>query len=209
MRPARSQSTFEGQVSAGEQQPAERERTSEVRGVWFVTAASYCEKRFGAAALQSVTDEMPAPHRRALLNPDGNAWYPESMMQTSIAAMERVLAQGDSERFTGIIEGCTEEGVGLAFRVFLRVTTPAFVIRQIPFMWRQIRRGRGTVEVSPGVASASVRYGDFPYFDDPRYRLLTEGSLRALVRIATRREPDVRVVDFTRSSLHVDIRYFR
>ncbi len=185
------------------------ERESEVRGVWFVTAASYCEKHFGHPGLEAVAEEMPEPHRRALLSPDGNAWYPESMMQTSIAAMERVLARGDAEQFTSIIEGCTEEGVGLAFRVFLRVTTPAFVIRQIPFMWRQIRRGRGKVDVAPGVAGASVHYSDFPYFDDGRYRRLTEGSLRALVRIATRREPDVRVLDFTRSSLTVDIRYFR
>lgn len=197
-------------MSEGQQQPpVSGERESEVRGVWFVTAASYCDKQFGSTALKAITEQMPAPHRRALLYPDGNFWYPESMMQTSIAAMERVLAQGDAERFTSIIEGCTEEGVGLAFRVFLRVTTPAFVIRQIPFMWRQIRRGRGKVEVSPGVAKASVRYSDFPYFDDSRYRRLTEGSLRALVRIATRREPDVRIVDFTENSLHVDIQYFR
>ncbi|MCA9630022.1 MAG: hypothetical protein KC766_20265 [Myxococcales bacterium] len=197
-------------MNAGENRaPSATERASEVRGVWFVTAAQYCAKHFGATALREVADDMPAPHRDTLLNPDGNVWYPESMMQTSIAAMERVLARGDANRFTEIIEGCTEEGVGLAFRVFLRVTTPAFVIRQIPFMWRQIRRGRGKVEVTPGVASASVRYSDFPYFDDGRYRRLTEGSLRALVRIATRREPEVHIADFTRNSLHVDIKYFR
>lgn len=181
---------------------------SEVRGIWFAAAAAYCAREFGDQTLKSVLGQMPAPHRDALLFPDGNTWYPEAVMQTAIAAMDRVLAEGDPVRFTRIIEGCTEEGVSRAFRVFLRVTTPAFVLRQVPFMWRQIRRGRGDVAVVSSDASALIQYRDFPYFEDRRYRRLTEASLRALVRIATRREPDVQIIAYDDCSLDIEVRYF-
>jgi len=181
---------------------------SEVRGIWFAAAAAYCERAFGEPALKSVLSHMPAPHREVILFPDGNTWYPEAVMQTAIAAMDRVLAEGDAARFTKIIEGCTEEGVSRAFRVFLRVTTPAFVLRQVPFMWRQIRRGRGDVTVVGSDASALIQYRDFPYFGDRRYRWLTEASLRALVRIATRREPHVKIISYDDCSLDIEVRYF-
>lgn len=181
---------------------------NEVSGVWFTTARAYCLERFGAGALESVVQATPLEHREPLIRPANHRWYPEEAMQSSVAAMSRILAEGDQSRFMRIIEGCTEEGVHQVFRVFLRLSTPAFVARQVPTMWKQIRRGSGVVSVEAFPGSARIHYRDFPFFDDVHYRWLTEASLRALVRLCTRREPSVQVVSHSQRTLVVDVAYF-
>ena len=90
------------------------------------------------------------------------------------------------------MEGCTEIGVSRFFRVLLRLSTPGFVLRQVPTMWRHIRRGRGEVRVREEDGAFVLEYSDFPWFADPLYEHLTVGSVRALVRIATGKAPTIR-----------------
>ena len=87
-------------------------------------------------------------------------------------------------------------GVNRFFRVLLRLSSPAFVLRQTPTMWRQIRRGQGRGEVEPVPGGTLIRYRDFPWFDDVNYRLLAKGSLGAIVAIAGKQLPRVDISDF-------------
>ena len=104
-----------------------------------------------------------------------------------------------------MIEDCTEHGISRFFKVLLRLTTPQFVLKQVPTLWRQMRRGCGAVDVVVEENVVTVRYSDFPYFGDRRYRLLTEGTLRGLIRVATKRKAVLRISDFGADWLDVRI----
>lgn len=179
-----------------------------MKGLWFTAARLYCDREFGRENVDAIADQLPEPHRSALVKPQSSLWYPEESMQVAVDFMYRYLARSDDEAFIELIERCTEQGVGAGFRAFLRISTAGFVVKQIPAMWRQIRRGPGRVEVEERAGTALVHYRDFPYFDDRLYVLLTPASIRSLLRICTRREPRVEAVDHGADYLTAEIHYF-
>jgi hypothetical protein len=109
--------------------------------------------------------------------------------------------------FVEAMDGCTMIGISRFFRALLRVATPAFVLRQVPTMWRQIRRGDARVSVTIDGDRARIQYAQFPYFSDENYRLLTEGSLRAVVRTCTGHAPKVTLLRSTSDSLNVEVQW--
>ncbi len=168
---------------------------SEVKGVWFVTARSYIERQFGSDTLDRIVDSIPREYRGAIEEPLASTWYPEEALQQALSAMHVELANADDKRFVEIVEESTREGVTRFFRVLLRVSTPGFVLRRVPTMWKQIRRGAGKVEVTVTDGDIVIEYTEFPYFEDKLYRLLTLGSLRGLVELATHRGADIQILD--------------
>jgi hypothetical protein len=179
-----------------------------VKGVWFTTARRYVLERHGEDILARVAEEMPDAMRDALTAPLASHWYPEEALQHGMRAIHHVVADGDSDRFVAIMQACTELGVSHFFRALIRLGTPAMVLRKVPAMWKLIRRGpAATIVVDADAARAVVSYADFPYFDDPNYRSLTVGSLRAVTWICARRMPRVEIVRHSRDALSVIVRY--
>lgn len=176
---------------------------SEVKGAWFVAARAWLEERGG---LHLVARELEDDAKRALLEPIPGHWYPEASLQSALGAMRANVAPS-REELVDAIDACTVIGISRFFRALLRVASPGFVVRQIPTMWRQIRRGAGRVEVDATSGRAKVSYTQFPYFADENYRWLTEGSLRAVVRTCTGRNPRVLIVRATSDALDVDLRW--
>ncbi len=179
---------------------------SEVKGLWLVTARSWVDREHEPGAWTRVVRAVPEPHRAMIEEPLAGSWYPEEALQAAFAAMRVQLAEDDDEAFMRIIEACTHLGISRFFRVLLRATTPRFVLKQVPTMWRQIRRGPAKVVVDAADDETMIAYSGFPYFDDPNYVLVTLATLRELVRTSTKREPEVRVFEHSDSALTVVVR---
>lgn len=164
---------------------------SEIKGVWLVTAKSWVLGQRTVAELNAVARHVDPAMRSALTDPLPSEWYPEETLQQVLRGMRSVLAEDSDSRFLELMRQCTRIGVNRFFRALLRLGSAQFVLRQVPTMWRQIRRGTGRVEVETESNRIQLRYRDFPYFDDPNYRLLTLGSLGAVVELCTSSQPSV------------------
>lgn len=176
---------------------------SEVKGAWFVAARAWLEER---SALDAVAQLLTRDVRTALLEPIPASWYPEELLQDALRGVRDAVVP-DAAQFVDAMDGCTVIGTSRFFRAMLRVASPGFVLRQVPTMWRHIRRGDATVAVNLHDDKAQLTYSGFPYFSDENYRLLTEGSLRALVRTCTGRNPRVTLLRSTADSLNVEVRW--
>lgn len=177
----------------------------EVKGVWFVTARSYVLEHHGEEVLEGIRDWVDPSFRHVVEEPIASEWYPEGMLQQTIAGANQVVAQGDRDRFLRFIEGCTEQGVSRFFSVLIQLSTPAYIMSKVPFMWERIRRGPGFVEVEGRDDGSLLHYQRFPYFGDFLYRMLTVGSLHAVVRRCTGTEPDVRILEWQDDELIVHV----
>lgn len=180
--------------------------TSEVKGLWFVTARRYAVQEHGDAGLRSVLADLPAEVRPSLAEPLPSHWYPESHLQQCLDACRRVLAGNDPDRMQDLLAGCTLIGINAFWRVALRVTTPQFALRALPVSWRHMRRGRGYMRVEIEGSVGRIHYGDFPFFDDSNYRLLVLGTLEPLLSISTGNRVPVTIVSHTKSSLTAQVR---
>src|SRR5512139_866770 len=113
---------------------------SEVKGSWFVTARTYLVSEGSDELVQRVAKFLPDHQRHSLLEPLPSGWYPEESLQNALMGMRTELARGSPERFLDIMRQCTELGISRFFRVLLRLGSTEFVLRQVPTMWKQIRR---------------------------------------------------------------------
>src|SRR5687767_10627113 len=77
--------------------------TSEVRGLWFDTARRYIVDNMGQDTLVALANRVDRGYREVLLEPDPTHWYPERVLQQSLAAMHAVIANGDDAAFTDVI----------------------------------------------------------------------------------------------------------
>ncbi len=178
---------------------------SEIKGVWLVTAKRFVLASHGQEALDAIASHLAPESRGAVLEPVTSAWYPEEVLQGALAGIHREVAKQSDEVYLRMMRECTELGVSRFFRVLLRLSTPGFVLAQVPSMWAHIRRGAGKVTVESTPDGTLVRYREFPYFDDPRYRLLTQGSLQGLMKLTTRQQPRVRLGEFGSDWLDVHV----
>jgi hypothetical protein len=180
---------------------------SEVRGLWFTTAQKYVLDTAGAEALEAMVMRVERQYKEILTSPQPNEWYPERALQQALAAMHFVVTGGNDARFITAMEECTIQGVNRFFRMFLRLGSPATLLRKTPAMWSHIRRGAGNVDVTAGNTDARIKFTDFPYFRDPNYRLLTLGAVRALVTMSGARDPVVEMHGADYDWMTVDVRY--
>jgi hypothetical protein len=180
---------------------------SEVKGVWFVAARDYARAVHGQEVLDALLERTPYKYRDVYAAPIASAWYPEEALQEALSMLYEIVAQESDVIFEQIMEGCTEQGINRLFQMLLRISSPGFVLRMVPTMWRQIRRGAGHVDVDQHEGHTVIRYSEFPWFDDRLYRLLTVGSLRAIVRTCTHEEPRIDVLEAQGHSLTLRVAY--
>jgi hypothetical protein len=180
---------------------------SEVKGLWFVAARRWVVQDLGEEALRAVLAELHGPAREALEDPLPSAWYPEEALQRGLDAARRVLADDDADQMLDLLERVTMIGINAFWRTALRVTSTEFALRAVPVSWKHIRRGAGEMSVELEGGIGRIHYRDFPYFDDPNYRLLVLGTLRPLLRMSTGAEVPVNIATYTHDSLTVHAKY--
>lgn len=181
--------------------------TSEVKGVWFTSARSFVLRERGPGIVEAVARGLPRDQRDAVLSPDARRWYPEATLAAALGALRKEVAPDDAS-YAALLEGATSEGVGNVARALLRVSSASFVLKQIPTLWRAVRRGAGDVRVEVGTGRALIAYSAFPWFADDNYCVLTEASVRSLVRLVTRKPASVKIVERREDALRLEVAYF-
>lgn len=179
----------------------------EVRGAWFIAAREEVAARFGADGLEVLLNAAPAIHRPTIQLSTSRDWYPEEALQACLHSVRLSLAGGHRVRFGELLEACTERGMGSFFGTLVKLAPPRFVLSRVPDMWKSIRRGPGFVTVEHGDDATVLHYQAFPYFDDPIYEELTTHSVRAIVRLCAKVEPDVVVDRVTHDALDLRVEY--
>jgi hypothetical protein len=145
--------------------------------------------------------------KEVILDPKRSAWYPEAALQQFMGAFDEIVTHGDHKRLVAAFEECTLQGVHRFFQALLRLTSPDFLLRKTPTLWAYVRRGQGSVTVETDEKHAVVRYRDFPYFDDVRYRLLALGTLRPLATLCGGTTPRAEVLDYGKEWLDVKVSF--
>ncbi len=176
--------------------------------MWFVAARDYARDLHGQVVVDRLVAGSPPPYRDIYASPISSAWYPEAAFEQGLIVIYDVMTEGNDLMFERIMEGCTEHGIHRLFRMLLRASSPSFVLRRVPTMWCQVRRGAGHVDVEQRIdGETQITYSELPWFHNPLYRMLTVASLRALVRCCTGESPRIEVQSHTRSTLSLNIRY--
>ena len=180
---------------------------SEVKGLWFVVARRYLLDRHGPQ-LPFRMAELVAPElRSAILDPMRSAWYPEACLQEFIRAFDDLVTHGDRRRLIATFEECTLNGVHRFFQALLKLTSPDFLLKKTPVLWSYVRRNQGSVSVEADDHRAIVRYVDFPYFVNARYRLLALGTLRPLATLCGGTNPRAEEVGYGKDWLTVEVTF--
>lgn len=164
----------------------------EVKGVWFVTARRLVLRDHGEAMLRSIAGAMPDP--QVLLEPLASAWYHEDHFRDAMRAHMTVLAHHDTEVFVRFIEECTVLGVNTFFRILLRITSPAFLMRKMPSLSRQYRRNDWVCTVEADDRQAVVTWTGVPYLSDRIYRLYMVAMTVKCCELCTGHRPHCEVL---------------
>ena len=180
---------------------------SEVKGLWFVVARRYLIDRHSPELPLRMAALVAPELRAAILEPMHSAWYPEACLQEFMRTFDELVTRGDRRKLIAAFEECTLNGVHRFFQALLRLTSPDFLLRKTPVLWHYVRRNQGDVLVEADGTRAIVRYVDFPYFDDVRYRLLALGTLRPLATLCGGTNPRAEEVGYGKDWLTVELRY--
>jgi hypothetical protein len=181
---------------------------SEVKGLWFVVARSYLIDRYEPDLPARMASLVDPELKETILDPMRSAWYPEAALQQFMAAFDELVTHGDRKRLTAAFEECTLQGVHRFFQALLRLTSPDFLLKKTPVLWKYVRRGAGFVTVEADETRAIVRYRDFPYFDDRNYQLLALGTLRPLAALCGGTTARADVLDYGKEWLDVEVRFY-
>lgn len=180
---------------------------SEVKGLWFVVASRHITDRYGPELPYRIAELVAPELRPAILTPMRSAWYPEECLQESLRAFDQLVTRGDRKRLIATFEECTLNGVHRFFQALLRLTSPDFLLRKTPVLWNYVRRNQGNLTVETNEHRAIIRYTDFPYFDDVRYRLLALGTLRPLATLCGGTNPRAEEIGYGKDWLTVEVTY--
>jgi hypothetical protein len=164
-----------------------------VKGVWFVTARRHLLEVHGDPALQAVARAMKPDNGGVLLEPLPSQWYPEDVFQDAMRAVMEVHARHDPELFSQFIEACTVLGVNTFFRVLLRITSPAFLMRKMPGLSRQYRRNAWVCEVEADDVRAVIVWRNVPYLADRNYRLYLVAMMAKCCELCTSKRPTLTI----------------
>lgn len=178
-----------------------------VKGAFFVTAHRHLVENHGASALHAIARAMQKDNRHALLEPLPSHWYAEDVFLDAMKAVNVVHAQLDARVFCQFIEQCTVLGVHSFFRVLLRVTSPAYMLRQMPVMMRQFRRNDWTCEVDADDQRALITYGNCPYLTHRLYRIYGMAMVSQCVELCSSTKPAVELEEHGPDWMRIRVQY--
>lgn len=185
-------------------------QSSRIKGFVFDSVRREVSQSFGIDALDIVLlpfVEDNEAARKALLDPEVSALYPEAWMHDMIAQIHRELCVGDDAAFSEFVRGLAASAVNRFFKVILSLTSGAFVVRRIPLFFKRLRDGPAILTVHPTDEVFEIRYRRFPWCGDPTYRLTSMANVQSAVRAATKRFPAVWVErqDDTGMDIRIDL----
>ncbi|MEB2310903.1 MAG: hypothetical protein OZ921_21810 [Sorangiineae bacterium] len=177
--------------------------TSEVKGVYFVSARDALVERAEPGALARVTAALPEATRRVFEEPLTSGWYPEVALHDLVTAIWSEICDRDRERFLEFLEFALTLGMKRFFRALLGVTSPGFFLRRYPTVFSAIRRGPPHVTVEVERTSATIHVHDMPYSDDPLYHLVYEAGFNVFFLLMKRTRPRMRLMGASATALTI------
>ena len=167
----------------------------------FVTVREFLSQHLGADAYKDLCDALPSTTRALLRDATPGRWVAESHLQTVIRSLFEDSLGGDEVAFVECVRGMASAGVNRFMRIILSLASERFVLRNVPVVWKRLRRNAGTVDadVEPGLVR--LRYDGFPYFGELACRLMSLANCEALVQSATGRLPKGKIVDWSSDTL--------
>ena len=180
---------------------------AQVKGVWFVTARRHVLETQGASALHAIVRAMKEEGRNVLLEPLASEWYPEEVLADSLQAVFLVHAQRDARVFYQFIEDCTVLGVNSFFRVLLRISSPAYLLRQMPAISLVYRRNDWTCNVDADEERATLTWRSCPYVGERVYRLYSAAMMSKCVELCTNKRPTVEIAGHGADWLTLQVEY--
>ena len=178
---------------------------SEIKGVWFVAMRDHVREAYGSQGLELLLHKAPLEFREVYGAPIASAWYPEATLQEALSLLHEEVAGSSDLVFEKVVEGCVKHGIRRMFQLLLGASSPGFVLRMVPTLWRQIRRGAGQVDVEQHADHTLVHYSEFPWFRDRLYRLMTLCSLRVILRCSSRAQPRIEVLEHGPATLSLRV----
>ncbi|MCP4899554.1 MAG: hypothetical protein GY906_21520 [bacterium] len=112
---------------------------AQVKGTAFCSRIAYVERHHGGKALEQVFDQMKdqgcaaSLKKRAL--PSG--WYSFENYVDLLETIDRVCGKGDGSLFRGMASQVAQDDLSTIYRAFIRVASPAFVLKKASHIWRQ------------------------------------------------------------------------
>ena len=180
-----------------------------IKGVWFVTARRHVLESQGASALHAIAGGMRPENRHAMLEPLSSEWYAEEVFQDSLHAVHDVHAKLDTRVFDKFLEDCTVLGINAFFRVLLRASSPAYLLRQMPAVGRQYRRNAWVCEVDAGEERGTIAWRNVPYLADRVYRHCAIVTTVQCLQVCTGVRPRAEIVDQGADFMTVGLSYGR
>ncbi len=183
--------------------------SSEVKGIWFVSIRGYIEKTFGTDAWLGFREQFLDEYRAVIDDVLPSEWYPEEMLQDALGLIHSRLARGDDAETVRLIEEMSLVGIGRFFRIMLGLGSPRFAVKQVPTLWKRLRRGpsSGNPVVEAGPRQARLEVTNFPYLADRNYRLLHIGTMQAVLRVVRANPLVVEIEDAGVDWIRVLMRY--
>lgn len=178
-----------------------------MKGSYFVIARRYLLERHGEDTLEAVIAELPARDRHLLEEPSGSAWYPEPLLMACQHALDEVITLGDMGRFEQEMAGCIQLGVNTFFKALLSLSTPEFMLRNYPTLFKRVRRGPARAEVEASGRRFWFHFVDLPNADHPFTLASARATFDVLVKLTGHPPPrvELQVRGGTRLSVGVDL----
>jgi hypothetical protein len=135
------------------------------KGTNLLHMRSYVERVHGPSAWQRVVLSLSEEDRAivSVLSPSG--WYELGAQHRLLRAIDRVIGTGDLALVPEIGRYEADEDLSTIHRLFVRLTSPAYVLEKAGEYWRRFY-DTGKWEVVRGNGSATGRLDDFGLVDD-------------------------------------------
>ena len=173
----------------------------EVKTLTFVTMRAVLPRRFDAEECARLYRGL-SPETAALLrDAEPMGWAPERHMAELMAKIYRDLLASDDAAYLDFARDVASAGISRFMGVFLSLASPRFVLRNIPVVWRRLRRNAGQVTAESDGSIVRLHYRGFPFFSDRVYRLLSLANCQALAFAACHRIVPGRVASWTADTL--------
>lgn len=178
----------------------------EVKGLVLETVRDYVLDKYGKKKWNELMYLLPRRTSEVFESPEITEWYPESEMRRFTHLAHELLADDDDQKFMALTHAVALSGINRFFRMIPTLTSNRFVLRQIPTLFRRIRRGTATVKTETKGNMVLIHYEDYRYCRDRMYRMMALASCQAATFAATGNTPLGEVSRWDRSSMTLSFR---
>ena len=135
------------------------------KGTNLLHMRSYVERVHGPATWQKVLASLSAADHAIVsaLSPSG--WYPLETQHRLLRSIDRVVSKGDLALVPEIGRYEADQDLSTIHRLFVRLTSPAYVLEKAGEYWRRFY-DTGRWDVVRGNGSATGRLAEFGMVDD-------------------------------------------